>query len=82
MFYVYVLRSKNNKNIVYKGYTTDLVQRLQRHNAGENISTKKHRPWMVIFYAAFEDKLLAMRFERYLKTGSGIAFMRKRLIDL
>ena len=38
-------------------------------------------PWEIIWSASFETQKLATDFEKYLKTASGIAFMRKRLID-
>lgn len=80
MYIVYILRSKSYINKIYKGYTTDLGLRLVRHNKGLVSSTKMHRPWKIVFYSVFENKKKAKDFERYLKSGSGIAFMRKRLI--
>ena len=80
MFYVYILRSKKVPEQIYKGFSTDLKERLKRHNAGESIYTNKYRLWNLIFYAAFENKEIAKNFEKYLKSASGIAFLRKRLI--
>jgi hypothetical protein len=48
-------------------------RRLEQHNAGENRSTAKLRPWKVVLYVAFETRFQACRFERYLKSGSGHA---------
>ncbi|MCX6746059.1 MAG: GIY-YIG nuclease family protein [Candidatus Parcubacteria bacterium] len=82
MFYVYILRSEEFPKQIYKGFSTDLKERLRRHNAGESLYTNKYRPWKLIFYAAFENKETAKNFEKYLKSASGIAFLRKRLIKL
>ena len=80
MYFVHVLRSKNNPDRVYKGFTTDLKDRLEHHNSGASKHTTKFRPWELVFFASFKDKKKALDFEKYLKTASGIAFMRKRLI--
>lgn len=80
MYVVYILESINFKKVFYKGYTTDLKQRIRRHNSGEIVSTTKYKPWKIIFYSVFSDRNKALAFEKYLKSGSGIAFMRKRLI--
>ena len=79
MFYVYLLRSQSSPDQVYTGFTEDLRQRLEDHNAGKSTHTKKCRPWRVETYLAFSERLQALDFERYLKTASGIAFANKRL---
>ena len=79
MHYVYRLRSERFPRQEYTGRMDDLKNRMRQHNAGQNISTAPDRPWRLIFYAAFEAPATAQAFERYLKTGSGKAFERKRL---
>lgn len=44
MHYVYLLRSVEHTDQTYVGYTTDLRQRLETHNAGGSIHTAKFRP--------------------------------------
>lgn len=78
MYYVYILISIKNDQ-VYTGYTTDLQKRIKEHNSGKSVHTNKFRPWKVQTYIAFENKEQASNFERYLKTGSGIAFAIKHL---
>ena len=39
----------------------------------------KFTPWRLVTYVAFSDQAKATAFERYLKSGSGHAFARKRL---
>jgi predicted GIY-YIG superfamily endonuclease len=78
MFYTYLLRLSNND--VYVGSTTDLTTRIKDHNEGKNISTKSFRPVKLIYYCAFPNKTQAVKFEMYLKSGSGKAFRNKHLI--
>ena len=80
MHYAYILRSVTEPDRFYHGSTSDLRKRLAVHNAGGNVTTKSHRPWTLIWYSGFACKQTAMNFERYLKTASGKAFARKRLI--
>jgi putative endonuclease len=79
VFYVYCLESTSHPEQRYTGFTEDLRQRLHDHNRGCNASTSKFRPWRLEGYVAFDSKFAALAFERYLKTGSGHAFRRKRL---
>ena len=81
MHIVYIIRSKKFPNEIYKGFTTNLKGRLNDHNEGNSRYTKEFKPWKLIFYAVFETKKQALAFEKYLKSASGIAFMRKRLIE-
>jgi len=58
----------------------NLEQRLEAHIKGRVNSTKGKVPLELISYFAFREKHKAYFFERYLKSGSGIAFRNKRLI--
>ena len=79
MRYVYLLRSEALASQRYVGVTSDLRQRVADHNAGKSSHTSKYAPWKLITYVAFSDGQKAEMFERYLKSGSGHAFARKRL---
>ena len=82
MFNVYILRSKSDPSKLYKGFTTlEVSERIKEHNRGNVDSTRKFIPWEIIWHASFETQKLATDFEKYLKSASGIAFMRKRLIN-
>ena len=80
MFYVYILQSLNSQKQIYIGFTQDIKQRIKDHNHGKSKHTDKFKPWKIIYISAFIDKKKALDFEKYLKTSSGKAFMRKRLI--
>jgi predicted GIY-YIG superfamily endonuclease len=79
MHYVYLLQSESDAGQRYVGVTSDLKQRLASHNAGKSPHTSKYTPWNLVTYIAFSDVSKAETFERYLKSGSGHAFAKKRL---
>ena len=79
MWYVYLLESKTAKGERYIGVTSDLKRRMAEHNSGKSDHTSKFLPWRIVTYVAFSDPAQAASFERYLKSGSGHAFARKRL---
>jgi predicted GIY-YIG superfamily endonuclease len=77
--YVYLLESDRFAGQRYVGVTSNLKKRLEEHNTGKSAHTSKYVPWRLITYIAFSDDQKAETFERYLKSGSGHAFARKRL---
>jgi predicted GIY-YIG superfamily endonuclease len=79
LFYVYLIESIARPGERYVGFTSDLKQRLSEHNAGKSAHTAKFQSWRLITYVAFSDEAKARAFERYVKSGSGHAFARKRL---
>ena len=79
MYYSYILLLADNS--YYHGFSDNLKERIKDHNSGTVSSTKNLRPVKLIFYAAFNTEKLATKFEDYLKTGSGLAFRNKRLIE-
>ena len=81
MYYAYVIESVSNPGRLYRGSTRDVEMRLAYHNGGGCDATKRHRPWKLKLYIAFETKALAQRFERYLKSGSGHAFANRHFWD-
>jgi len=78
MYYVYTLQCSNGK--LYTGCTSDITERLKRHQNGYVPSTKNIRPVNLISYTAFIEKCKAFEFEKYLKSGSGRAFTNRHLI--
>ena len=77
--FVYILQSEPHPKRYYTGQTSNLPLRLQAHNSGLVRSTESFRPWRVIAYVAFDRPERARRLERYLKTGSGVAFAKRHL---
>jgi len=80
LHYVYILISEKDSNKYYVGITRDVQGRLQRHNEGHEFYTKHNTPWRIETYIAFRDRKLAYQFEKYLKHGSGHAFLKKRFL--
>ncbi len=78
MHYVYILKCADGS--YYTGCTEELTQRLERHNRGYVESTQNKLPVELILYLAFMSKYKAYDFEKYLKSGSGIAFRNKHLV--
>jgi putative endonuclease len=63
--FVYII--SNPKNIYYKGYSTNLEQRLSFHNDNKGNYTKNKGPWKFLFYTSFISKSEALKFEKMLK---------------
>ena len=81
MYTVYILKSIKESKQHYVGITRDLNKRLKKHNwNGYHGYSKKYAPWKLETYIAFNNRFQAEKFERYLKSGSGHAFLTKRLI--
>ncbi len=80
MYYTSIIQSESDDSKLYFGSTQDLQKRLLAHNAGQSPHTSKYKPWKVIWYAAFSSEQKALAFEKYIKSGSGKAFLRKRLV--
>lgn len=80
MYYVYLLKSESHPKQLYIGSTHDLRQRLKKHNEGRSPHTAKFRPWTLIAYVAFAEEKTAVAFEKYLKSGSGRAFVNRHFL--
>ena len=81
MFIVYILKSAKQIDKLYIGLTQNLRKRIEEHNGSDNKGySKRYAPWELETYAVFKNRLVAERFEKYLKIGSGQAFLKKRLI--
>ena len=78
MHHVYILRCADGT--YYTGCTQDMNDRLSRHQNGDISYTKSRLPFTKVFHCSFPDKYKAYGFEKYLKSGSGIAFRNKHLL--
>jgi putative endonuclease len=77
--FVYVLFCADGK--LYTGCSGNLSDRLSRHNRGSVPATKNRRPIRLAACFGFPNKYKAFEFEKYLKTGSGRAFLHKRILE-
>ncbi len=74
MYYVYILESEKSGRH-YIGSTANLERRLAEHNEGKVKSTKRYRPWKIIYTEEFSTKTEALKRERKIKSyKGGIAF--------
>ncbi len=77
MYYVYSLKCKDG---YYVGCTDDLDDRMERHEKGRVPATSNRLPIELEFYFAISDKYKTFEFEKYLKSGSGRAFINRHLV--
>ena len=76
--YVYVLRSLTDK-MFYVGFTKDLKKRVQDHNDGLVPSTKRRRPFDLVYWEGCLDQEDATQREKYLKSSWGKRYIKNRL---
>jgi len=77
MYYVYLLKCSDGKP--YTRCTDDLKERIERHKNGHVSATATLLPIKLVSYTAIQDKYKAFEFEKYLKSGSGHAFIKRHL---
>jgi len=77
-YYVYVLLSEKD-NQFYTGYTSDLEKRLREHNEGKVASTRRRRPFRLVYWEGCLNQQDATRREKYLKTAWGKRYIKNRL---
>ena len=81
MFYVYVLQSKNDKEL-YIGSTNNLARRLNEHNSGSVDSTAHRIPFILVYYEAYIAEDDARNRERALKLrGQARVHLKKRIMQ-
>ncbi|MBI4138023.1 MAG: GIY-YIG nuclease family protein [Candidatus Wildermuthbacteria bacterium] len=66
MFYTYILESESSHSY-YIGSCENVNKRLGLHNQGAVISTKRYRPWELVYSEEFGDRNGARRRELEIK---------------
>jgi predicted GIY-YIG superfamily endonuclease len=74
---VYVLQSCSDPTKHYVGIAANPHERLEWHNNGPGGYTLSYRPWSIAVVIEFPTEQEAIRFEKYLKSGSGRAFTKR-----
>ncbi len=64
--YIYILYSKKLDRF-YVGQTTNVENRLKKHNDGYSTATKSGKPWELKRVVEFESKTEAIRAEKWIK---------------
>jgi putative endonuclease len=78
MYYVYILKCNDAR--LYVGCTSGIENGIERHHKRQIATTQNRLPVELYYNSAFNDKYKAYSFEKYLKSGSGRAFMKKHLV--
>jgi putative endonuclease len=66
--YVYVLGTEGRRaRRTYVGWTTDLDERLARHNAGTGAKSTRGRAWILLYAERYRIRNAAMSREWHLK---------------
>ena len=63
---MYILASCKNGTL-YIGITTNIIRRIEEHNTGDNISTKRYMPWVCVYFEGYFSKEDALKRETNLK---------------
>ena len=77
--FVYALRNRDTPPRYYTGLTGNVATRLEAHNAGRCPHASRAGPWAIDVVVEFADEERAVTFEKYLKSGSGVAFAHRHL---
>ncbi len=64
-YFVYII--ENSTKILYKGFTTNIKQRLIYHNSNKSRFTAYKGPWKLVFLRKFYSKREAIQYEKMLK---------------
>jgi putative endonuclease len=65
-FVVYIIYSETFQ-VYYKGFSLDVLKRLEEHNLGKSEYTRNKGPWKLVFYRTFSTKTEALKYEKLLK---------------
>ncbi|MEM7108554.1 MAG: GIY-YIG nuclease family protein [Bacteroidota bacterium] len=76
MYIVYAISSLI-RNYIYVGLTSNLQNRLERHNKGYERTTKPYAPFKVIYTKEFLTRPEARLHEKHMKSGSGKEKLRQ-----
>ena len=68
--FVYVLKSDKDGTF-YVGTTKNVSERLLQHNRSQSLATKTRKPWELIGVEEYKDISLALKREKFFKTGKG-----------
>lgn len=82
-YHVYLLQCLIDKTI-YIGYTHNLNWRYIQHELKQSNYTSRKDHWVLIYYSTFigkDSKQKAIKFERYLKSGSGREFIKAHILN-
>ncbi len=80
MCYCYILYSERIDSF-YVGSTSNLENRIQRHNSGRSTYTKKGIPWKVVYAKEYPTKAEAYRAEMHIKAQKSRKYIEHLIND-
>ena len=78
MNFVYVIKSRKDLKR-YIGLTNNLDSRIAFHNSGKVTATKNRRPFDLVYFEKIEDRIIAVKREKFLKSGQGREYLNSLL---
>ena len=75
-YYVYMLKSLEEKTVTYVGYTSDIKKRIKLHNLGKGAKFTRGSQWKLIYKEKFNSKKEAISREYYIKKNR---FLRNKI---
>ena len=78
MWCAYALQSKKD-GWLYIGISSDVKKRLEQHNRGYSRSTRSRVPFELFYVEECGSRVIARKWEKYLKSGNGREFLRAQL---
>jgi putative endonuclease len=79
-FSVYIIYSKSIDSY-YVGQTSNLSDRLRRHNNSGSKATKKAKDWTLVHEELFETRSEAVTRETYIKKQKSKAFIERLIAE-
>ena len=76
MFYVYILLSLQD-NKFYIGQTSNLEDRIERHNKGREKATKNRKPFKLVYFEKYDTRAGALKREKHLKSLKSHAYVQE-----
>lgn len=80
MFTVYIIQSVKTHGY-YVGCSSNLYQRIEKHNHGANKFTRNKSPWILVYKEILPTKHLALIRERQIKNYKGGRAFKKLLLN-
>jgi putative endonuclease len=82
-YWVYTLQNETTGKL-YKGQTSDLDKRIERHNTRESGSMrytyKQRGSWLLIHKEKYSTRREAMKREKFLKSGQGREWIKVNIL--
>ena len=83
-YWVYILQNTTTGKL-YKGQTSDLESRIERHNTHEpgskRYTYKQKGAWHLIYSEEYSTRSEAMKREKFLKSGQGREWIKTSILN-